>query len=120
MEWTIEGHRFVGHPDCFYLISTELPRQFGESHPLKHTIMADFDRRSGLWEVRDACDHGSKCASLIQAITSYIDRSKWANRGGQGHCEWMMNLGLPSLEDNLGLIAKQIMDLHRDDPLVLN
>jgi hypothetical protein len=105
MEWTIVHHKFMGAE--FFTVSTELTDFLGQRG--KHTILVEYKDRRGEWEVGDVCDRGQGSMSLLKACLSYIDTSKRRNAGGIGHCEWMIEEGLPSLEDGLGKIISEIM-----------
>lgn len=106
MEWTITQHKFVGAND-FILLTMDVKHEGYKDGT--HAVLVEYNERAGLWEVRDACDSGTPSESLIKAIGSYVDKSRHNNASAIGHCEWMLKVGLPSIERNLGDIVKTII-----------
>src|SRR5262245_51005955 len=112
MEWTITAHKFVGAE--FFTVSTPIPPMegFEAGNRGRHSIMIEWlDRQQG-WVVRDACGSGVGSPSLLKAIKSYIEISRYANRGKVGFCGTMIDEILPSLEDQLGDLINQVLGLY--------
>lgn len=108
MEWTVVKHTFATMPD-FYMVSRTVVDPNGWVPDQKHNIMVDFVPRQHGWRVRDAVDISEFRHSLLEAFQSYIEISRRKNRHGIGHCEWMMETGLPSLEEELGDVITLIL-----------
>jgi hypothetical protein len=106
MEWTIEHHKFMGAE--FFIVATELEMMIA-GHRMQHTILVEYKERTGDWVVRDSCDTGIASMSMLKAFLSYIDVAKRNNSGGMGHCEWMIETGLPRLEECLDKIISNMV-----------
>jgi hypothetical protein len=109
MEWIVEKHKFMEIE--FFIVGTEVVHEgFGPQG--RHNILVEYKGRDIQWVARDACDRGEESMSLYQALLSYIKVSKEANRSKVGHCGWMIDVGLPSLESGLDNIIKTIMGTY--------
>jgi len=115
MEWTIEKHKFMEVE--FFIVSTEVEPEPWQTTTTRHSIMVEYTDRDSQWVVRDACDRGNESMSLYQAFLSYITASKRANRSKVGHCGWMINTGLPSLEEGLDKIISTIMTTYYEQKM---
>ena len=85
-------------------------------HAGEHTLMVEFLSRENRWRVRDAVDSGEASPSMLMALKNYITTSEYNNRGGVGHCGWMLERGLPSLKEEGPNIVQAIISVYSGQP----
>jgi hypothetical protein len=111
-EWTLSSWKFSGQE--FFILSKQVDDK------TKHSILIEYDQRTAQWQVRDACDRGLPRQSLVTAFATYIDLSRHANASAIGHCGWMLEIGLPSLEECLAEIIREIITLNTTENISWN